>query len=68
MAVASLSNIEKSYFAKDVLKDVNLTLNQGDKFSLVGENGSGKTTLMRILAGNETSEVKPASEDWMSFL
>lgn len=24
--------------------------------------------LMRILAGNETLEVKPASEDWMSFL
>ncbi len=71
MAVASLSNIEKSYFAKDVLKDVNLTLNQGDKFSLVGENGSGKTTLMRILAGQipaDAGTVSIASSVKVSYL
>ena len=27
------------------LKDVNLTITEGDKLAIVGENGSGKTTL-----------------------
>ncbi len=35
----------------DVLKDINLKINQGDKIIIEGENGSGKTTLIRILSG-----------------
>lgn len=31
------------------LKDVNLTLHEGERLSLVGENGSGKTTLIKLL-------------------
>jgi ATP-binding cassette subfamily F protein 3 len=43
----------KSYGVKSILKDVSLTLNQGDRVGLIGPNGSGKTTLLRILAGLE---------------
>lgn len=32
-----------------VLKDINLTLCDGEKYSLVGENGAGKTTLIKLL-------------------
>ena len=35
----------------NILKDVSLTINQGDKIIIDGENGSGKTTLIRILSG-----------------
>lgn len=33
------------------LHDVNLTINQGDFISIVGQNGAGKTTLCRIICG-----------------
>ena len=33
------------------LRDVHLSLDQGDRLGLVGSNGAGKTTLLRVLAG-----------------
>lgn len=33
-----------------VLKDINLTINHGDRILIQGENGSGKTTLIRLLS------------------
>lgn len=33
------------------LKDINLRIDQGEKFGLLGPNGAGKTTLMSILTG-----------------
>lgn len=33
-----------------VLKDINLTVNRGDRILIQGENGTGKTTLLRLLA------------------
>lgn len=36
---------------KEVLNDVSLKINQGEKIIIEGENGSGKTTLIRILSG-----------------
>lgn len=34
-----------------VLKDVNVTIKQGEKVAIVGENGSGKTTFILLLSG-----------------
>ena len=39
------------YDEKVILKDVNLTINPGDKILLEGSNGSGKSTLLKIIAG-----------------
>lgn len=36
---------------KDVLTDITLKIEQGEKIIIEGENGSGKTTLIRILSG-----------------
>ena len=56
MIVLSAQSIAKSFGALAVLKDVSLTLNQGERMGLVGVNGCGKTTLMRIIAGLESQD------------
>ena len=33
------------------LKNLNLTINEGSSFGLLGENGAGKSTLLRLLKG-----------------
>ena len=38
--------------SEDILKGVDLTLNRGEIYSVVGANGSGKTTLINIIAQN----------------
>lgn len=40
--------------AHEVLRDLNLVVENGDRLVVVGRNGAGKTTLLRILAGQDT--------------
>lgn len=49
--ILKATGICKNYGSKPVLKDVNLTINKGDIYGLVGKNGAGKTTIMRIMTG-----------------
>ncbi|MDH6311759.1 ATPase subunit of ABC transporter with duplicated ATPase domains [Parabacteroides sp. PFB2-10] len=35
-----------------LFSDINLTINKGEKVSLIGQNGSGKSTLLRMIAGD----------------
>jgi len=51
MILLTLQNVNKSFVMNDVLKDINLTLHEGQRMALVGVNGSGKSTLFRIIAG-----------------
>ena len=46
-----LQNISHSYGENNVLDQINLTIHQGEFFTLLGPSGCGKTTLLRILAG-----------------
>lgn len=49
----SLQNVSFKYpqAENDVLKNINLTINKGEKIALVGLNGAGKTTLVKLLCG-----------------
>lgn len=46
-----IQGLSKSYGKKQVLKNVNLSLDSGKIIGLLGPNGSGKTTLIKILNG-----------------
>ena len=51
MILLSVQNVTKSFIMNCVLKDVNLTLQVGERMGLVGTNGSGKSTLFKLITG-----------------
>ncbi|WP_176086517.1 sn-glycerol-3-phosphate ABC transporter ATP-binding protein UgpC [Martelella sp. HB161492] len=53
MGSVSLSNVNKSFGAVDVIHDVSLEIEDGEFCVLIGPSGSGKSTLLRIIAGLE---------------
>lgn len=46
-----LENVSKSYYKKQAIRNVSLSLSSGKIVGLLGPNGSGKTTLIKILNG-----------------
>ncbi len=52
----SIINLTKHFGAQSLFSNVNLQLNPGCRYGLVGANGSGKTTFLRILTGDESDE------------
>src|SRR4030043_117018 len=49
MSLIQTVNIGQNYEKHDILKNINLSIDSGDVFALIGPTGAGKTTLLRIL-------------------
>ncbi len=49
MELITVKNLNKKFKSKEVLSDINLSIEKGEIYGLIGNNGAGKTTLLRIL-------------------
>ena len=62
-----MSNINKFYNGNQILKNVDLVIDESDRIGLVGINGCGKTTLLRILTGKEEPDRFTEEDGVISF-
>nr|WP_291234086.1 amino acid ABC transporter ATP-binding protein [Frisingicoccus sp.] len=54
MNLLEMNHIKKGFGDLEVLKDISLTVNEGDVLSIIGPSGSGKSTLLRCATMLET--------------
>ncbi len=51
-----VENLTKYYGHVKLFENISLTINQGQKVSLIAKNGTGKTTLLNVLAGKDGAD------------
>lgn len=67
----NISNVSKMLGNKKVLDDINLNIEKGSIFGIIGENGAGKTTLIKCMLGiykQDEGEIKIAGQSVLKIL
>lgn len=49
ISVIEFKNVSISFGGRDIIKNLNLKINRGEKVAIVGDNGSGKTSIINLL-------------------
>ena len=62
-----VKNLHKSFAGLEVIKGVDLQINQGDVISIIGPSGSGKTTLLRCMNFLEKADQGQMTFDGQTF-
>ena len=62
-----VKNLRKTFGKREVLKDVNFSVKDGEFLSILGPSGCGKTTILRILMGLETQTSGEVFKDGNRF-
>lgn len=52
MAILTLQNISLAFGDRPLLKDLDFTLDKGDRVALIGRNGEGKSSLLKVILGD----------------
>ena len=61
MSVLTITNLHASVEGKEILKGVNLKINEGETVALLGPNGHGKSTLFNVIMGHPKYQVTEGS-------
>jgi len=61
MSLLEIKDLHAEVPGREILKGVNLTMNEGEVHAIMGKNGSGKSTLAQVLMGKEAYEVSEGS-------
>ena len=72
MATLEIKNLTVSVKEKQILKDLNLTIDSSETIALLGPNGNGKSTLLQTIMGNpnyvvESGEILLDGKDILSL-
>lgn len=51
MALIDLIGVSKKFGDKEILKEVDFSVNEKERIAIIGKNGGGKSTMMKILCG-----------------
>ena len=51
MSELIVENVSKSYDGRKIIKNISLTLHEGELVSILGVSGGGKTTLFNVISG-----------------
>jgi Fe-S cluster assembly ATP-binding protein len=61
MPLLEIKNLHAGIKDREILKGVDLTVNEGEVHAIMGKNGSGKSTLAQVLMGRDVYEVTEGS-------
>ncbi|MBN2032366.1 MAG: ABC-F family ATP-binding cassette domain-containing protein [Deltaproteobacteria bacterium] len=71
MSIVTVLNLSVVFVGRELFKNINFSIEEGQRIGLVGPNGSGKTTIMRLMIGEmqpDSGEIRIAKGTRLGYL